>query len=172
MNFMAGTCKECTFSFCQLWAIKTIDKRSINKTYVYCWLIYKYWLLMRGIVENCCPRGEIQPLPFHRDWGNVTAYLMLGRTETCVALSICVKIKKRPARYDVTSIQAGLSLYILTFDYRRCWAPSSIDSGNKSLFVKTVWKVSKKFRKCGLFNFSQVSKSFTQVLHLKSLPLF
>ena len=25
--------------------------------------IYKYWLLMRGMVENYCPRGEIQPLP-------------------------------------------------------------------------------------------------------------
>ena len=119
------------------------------------------------------PRGEIQPLPIHRGWGDVTAYLMLGRTETHLALSICVKIKKRLARYDVTSIlKAGLSLYILTFDYRGCWAPSSIDSGNKSLFVKTVWKVSKKFRKCGLFHFPQVLTSFTQVLHLKSLPLF
>ena len=30
-------------------------------------LVYKYWLLMRGIVENVCPRGEIQPLPtIHR----------------------------------------------------------------------------------------------------------
>ena len=26
-------------------------------------LLYKYWLLMRGMVENYCPRGEIQPLP-------------------------------------------------------------------------------------------------------------
>ena len=25
--------------------------------------VYKYWLLMRGIVENYCPRGEIQPWP-------------------------------------------------------------------------------------------------------------
>ena len=26
-------------------------------------LLYKYWLLMRGMVENYCPLGEIQPLP-------------------------------------------------------------------------------------------------------------
>ena len=24
-------------------------------------LVYKYWMLMRGTVENYCPRGEIQP---------------------------------------------------------------------------------------------------------------
>ena len=26
-------------------------------------LAYKYWLLMRGMVENYCPWGEIQPWP-------------------------------------------------------------------------------------------------------------
>ena len=30
-------------------------------------IVFKYWQLLRGMVENYCPRGEIQPLPtIHR----------------------------------------------------------------------------------------------------------
>ena len=29
-------------------------------------ILYKYWLLMRGMVENDCSRGEIQPSPTGR----------------------------------------------------------------------------------------------------------
>ena len=44
-----------------------VDKHVVIRHVIVYVLVYKYWLLMKGMVENYCPRGEIQPWPtIHR----------------------------------------------------------------------------------------------------------
>ena len=55
VKLMSGQARNTITHF----AIELIDTTGV--------LIYEYWLLMKGMVENYCPRGEIQPWPtIHR----------------------------------------------------------------------------------------------------------